>query len=129
MKPDPKALLRLSSVAAILRDRDLQNAAVSLRRLAETDRQIGALDALREAAHKAMRNIETPGELLRYQAYADLTEGQRARLSRTRAEQTAALEEILAEARFSLARSDLLATLGTAARKELICRRSDKDVV
>ncbi len=126
MKPDLRSLRRLTIVAEALRDRHLSNVAVSAKRLAEIDRQLDALDNLRDAARDAARSITTSGEYLRYQAYSDLTDSRRVPLRREREEQKARTEAAMTEARHALARADVLGNLETAARREAWRKRRQR---
>jgi hypothetical protein len=123
MKPNPRSLQGLSVIADLLRDRDLRKVADSARRLAGIDRQIEALDSLRDAARDAAYSIVEPREFLRYQAYADLSEAHRATLSQQREDHAASVATEMAEARHSFARATILKTLKESARQKLRRKR------
>lgn len=125
MKPRPQALQRLTMIAGVLRDRDLHTLAGSAARLREIDRQLEILDSVQETSRDAARSIAEPTELLRYQAYADLTERRRIALLQAREVQAASTAAMMAEARHSFGRATILQTLHETSRRRRLQNGQD----
>lgn len=125
MKPRLQSLQRLTMIAGILRDRDLHALAGSAARLREIDRQLEMLDGVQEASRNAARSIAEPSELLRYQAYAGLTQQRRMALSQVREKHAASATAMMAKACHSFARAKVLETLQETSRQGRLLKGQD----